>query len=120
MNTLDDKTRLEHMLESARDAVMFLGDKNVQDLLKDRMALQAIVRSVEIIGEAAAQISRPYRDSHPEIPWTQIIGMRNRLIHAYFDIDLDVVWDTVTIAMPKLIEQIDGMLRAEEEASDSE
>jgi uncharacterized protein with HEPN domain len=47
-------------------------------------------------------------------------GMRNRLVHAYFDIDLDVVWDTVTIAMPKLIEQIDGMLRAEEEASDSE
>ena len=71
MKTPDDKTRLEHMLESARDAVMFLGEKNVQDLLNDRMALQAIVRSVEIIGEAAVQISHPYRDSHPEIPWAQ-------------------------------------------------
>lgn len=111
MNTPDDKTRLEHMLESARDAVTFLGTKNVQELLKDRMALQAIVRSVEIVGEAAAQITRSYRDKHPEIPWAQIIGMRNRLVHAYFDIDYRFVYSTVHDDLPTLISQIPQLLQ---------
>lgn len=94
------------MLESAKEAVDFLGSKNMQDLLNDRMALQAIVRSIEIIGEAASQISPQYRDQHQEIPWVQIIGMRNRLIHAYFDVDYRFVYNTVCSDLPNFIKQI--------------
>lgn len=75
----------------------------MQELNSDRMALQAIVRSIEIIGEAAAQITKTYRDEHQEIPWAQIIGMRNRIVHAYFDIDYCFVYGTVHYDLPLLI-----------------
>jgi uncharacterized protein with HEPN domain len=111
MNTPDDKNRLEHILEAAGEAVDFLGSKNEQELLKDRMAFQAIVRSIEIVGEAAAQISLKYRNEHPEIPWVQIIGMRNRLVHAYFDVDYRFVYSTVRYDLPILINQVSQLLR---------
>ena len=106
MNSPDDITRLEHILESAQEAISFLGDMNKGALQENRMALQAIVRSVEIIGEAAARISPTYRDNHPEILWDRIIGMRNRLVHAYFDIDYELVYSTVKTDLPLLIDQI--------------
>ena len=111
MNMSDDKNRLEHMLESAREAVIFLGLKKEQELLNDRMAFNAIVHSIEIVGEAAAQISQNYRNEHPEIPWAQIIGMRNRLVHAYFDIDYRFVYSTVRVDFPILINQISLLLQ---------
>jgi len=111
MNMSDDKNRLEHMLESAREAVIFLGLKKEQELLNDRMAFNAIVHSIEIVGEAAAQISQNYRNEHPEIPWAQIIGMRNRLVHAYFDIDYRFVYSTVRVDFPILINQISLLLK---------
>ena len=103
---LDDKARLEHILESAQDAISFLGRMTEDELDNNKMALQAIVRSVEIIGEAASQLSSEYRDNHPSIPWKRIIGMRNRLVHAYFDVDYELVFSTVHSDIPVLIDQI--------------
>ena len=107
---LDDKTRLNHILESAQDAISFLGRMTVDELDKNKMVLQAIVRTVEIIGEAASQLSLEHRESHPEIPWNKIVGMRNRLIHAYFDIDYELVFSTVKSDIPILIEQVKRLI----------
>lgn len=70
------------------------------------MLLLALTRVVEIIGEAAAQVSEAGRDELAAVPWLQIIGMRNRLVHAYFEINRDILWDTVQLALPALIEQL--------------
>jgi len=78
------------MLDAAREAMEFGSGRTRQDLAMDRMRAFAIVRCIEIIGEAASKIGPEARTAHPEIPWIDIVGMRNRLIHAYFDIDLDV------------------------------
>jgi uncharacterized protein with HEPN domain len=102
----DDKARLEHMLESAKDAISFLGSMTEDELAQNRMALQAIVRSVEIIGEAASQLTPEFRSKNTHVPWAQIVGMRNRLIHAYFDIDHELVFSTVQADIPILVDQI--------------
>lgn len=102
----DDKMRLTHMLESGREAITFLGDMSPGDLANNRMALNAIVRAVEVVGEAAAQTTPEFRARHPQIPWPQVIGMRNRLVHAYFDVDHEVVYSTVRRDIPVLNEQI--------------
>jgi uncharacterized protein with HEPN domain len=93
---IDDQARLNHMLVSAKDATTFIRGRNQADLENDRMLCSAILRCLEVIGEAASRISRTFQDSHPEVPWAQIIGMRNRLIHAYYDVKLEIVWNTVT------------------------
>jgi len=108
----DDKTRLAHMLESAQEAVSFLGDKDIGYLEQNRLVSHAIVRSIEIVGEAASQVSEHYRDAHSEIPWAKIIGMRNRIVHAYFDIDFELVGSTVRSDLPMLIEQLKKLLAA--------
>ncbi|WP_242333289.1 DUF86 domain-containing protein [Anaeromyxobacter sp. SG66] len=99
----DDVIRLRHMLDAAREAMSFAAGRSRGDLERDRMLVLAIVKDVEIIGEAAARVSPAMQASHPEIPWAQIIATRNRLIHAYFDVDLQVVWDTVTDDLPQLV-----------------
>jgi uncharacterized protein with HEPN domain len=107
---LDDKVRLRHMLESAQEAISFLGDMTEGELAQNRMALNAIVRSVEIIGEAASQLTPEFRNNHPIVPWPKIVGMRNRLIHAYFDIDYELVFSTVRGDIPILVAQIKQLI----------
>jgi uncharacterized protein with HEPN domain len=70
----------------------------------------ALIRAIEIIGEAAARLPETVRDAHPEIPWAPIIGMRNRLVHGYYDVDLDVLWATVSTNLGPLIAALDAML----------
>lgn len=72
----------------------------------DPMLLLALTRAVEIVGKAAAQVSEAGRGELPAVPWPQIIGMRNRLIHAYFDINRNILWDTVLLALPTLLQQL--------------
>ena len=84
----------------------FIEGKSRADLDKDLMLVFALVRAVEIVGEAASKMSPDGRDEAPHIPWSKIVGMRNRLIHAYFNVDLDILWNTVTNALPELIEQL--------------
>ena len=107
----EDRVRWGHMIDAADSAVRFVTGRTRTDLDGDRMLLFAVVRAIEIIGEAASRISAETRAMHPVIPWPALIGMRNRIVHAYFDIDADIVWVAVTQEIPALLEQ----LRAEVE-----
>jgi uncharacterized protein with HEPN domain len=78
------------------------------------MLVLSLVKSIEIIGEAAARVSESTCARYPEIEWSSIVGMRNRLVHAYFDIDLDRVWDTVTEDLPPLVTALEEVLYTEE------
>lgn len=106
----DDLTRLRHMLDAALEAVSFLGDLDAKGLANNRLVCQAVVRSLEIVGEAAAQISPAYCDAHTEVAWPKIVGMRNRIVHAYFDIDYEVVEKTVKQDLPTLIQQLKKLI----------
>lgn len=102
----DDVIRLRHMLDASNEAVGFARGRGRPDLDSDRMLALSIVRCIEIVGEAASKVSEDGRGRCPGIPWPEIVGMRNRLVHAYFEVDLDRVWDTVVQDLPPLIEAL--------------
>jgi uncharacterized protein with HEPN domain len=106
----DDSVRIKHVLDAAREAIEFVKDRSRQDLDNDRKLNLALVRLLEIIGEAARGISQEFRQQHPNLPWKSIIGMRDRLIHGYFDVNLDVVWQTVTEDLPRLVAQMEDLV----------
>ena len=107
----DDRVRIHHMLDAALEIQQYVAGSKPEDLHHDRKLVHSLVRLLEIIGEAAAQISEELRANTPEIPWPVIIGMRNRLIHAYFSVNLTVVWSTSTEDIPPLIGQLQELLR---------
>ena len=109
----DDTVYVGHMLDSARGAVAkthgldratFDGDENL------RLALAHLIQT---IGEAARRVSDNFRQSHSEIPWKAIIGMRHKVVHDYLHVDFDIVWDVVTTDLPTLIEALDKLLPPE-------
>jgi uncharacterized protein with HEPN domain len=99
----EDHIRVPHRVEAARTARRFIAGRLRDDLDSDQMPLFALVRAMEIIGEAASRISAETRAANPAVPWASIVAMRNRLIHAYFDIDRNIVWKTVTEELPPLL-----------------
>ncbi len=101
-----DLLRLRHMLDAAEDAIRFSAGRWRQDLDQDRMLVLSLVKSIEIIGEAASRVSAATQEEIPSLPWADIIGMRNRLIHAYHDVDHDRVWDTISADLPDLIDSL--------------
>lgn len=105
----EDMNRMIHMLEAAQEAVGYAEGRTRADLDTDRQLVHSLVRCLEIAGEAAARTSQDFRKSNPRIPWENIIGMRNRLIHAYFNINLNIVWRTVTEELPKLIQELEKL-----------
>ncbi len=109
----DDKIRLRHMLDAAREARSFIQEQSRKDLDLSRMLVLALVKDIEIVGEAAARVSEDVQRSHPDIPWSDIVGMRHRLIHAYFEINLDILWQTVVTDLPPLIVSLEKVLPAE-------
>lgn len=98
------------MLESSQEACQFLGDNSFESFCNNRLLLNAVIRSLEIVGEAAVQISQEFKEKHSQIEWRIIIAMRNRLIHAYFDVNEMVVFKTVKDDLPVLIEQLESIL----------
>jgi len=108
----DDVIRLRHMLDAAREAMEFTRGRSREDLDGDRKLVLALVKDVEIIGEAAYQVSNEVRDQMSPIPWDDIIGMRHRLVHAYFDINLDILWRTVQDDLPPLAAELERLLFA--------
>jgi uncharacterized protein with HEPN domain len=99
----DDRVRIRHIVDAAETARDFVAGRTRADLDTDRMLLFALVRAVEIIGEAASRLSDETRNAAPAVPWPRIVSMRNRLIHVYFDIDHDVLWKTATEEIPQLL-----------------
>ena len=102
----EDLIRIRHMLDAINEALLFVTGKTRIDLDDNRMLALAIVKELEIIGEAASKLSSGFKASQSHIPWADIVGMRNRLTHGYFDIDLDRVWDTVQEDLPALRDEL--------------
>jgi uncharacterized protein with HEPN domain len=107
MSKHDDHVSFSDMLSHAREAIDLLGESGHEDLARDRVLQLALTRLVEIIGEAANRVSQDTQQKHPEIPWRQIAGMRNRLVHGYDVIDLDVLWDTIRDDLPPLVKALE-------------
>jgi uncharacterized protein with HEPN domain len=112
---IDDNARLRHMLDSARQAVRFVENKSRADMDTNEMLALAIFRCLEVIGEAASRITKERRRELPQIPWSTVISLRNRIIHTYFDIDLDIVWSTTTQNLPQLIAELETIITANTE-----
>lgn len=107
-----DEIRLRHMLDAAREALSFSHGQSRSSLNTHRMLVLSLVKDIEIVGEAAHKVSRETQGLYPQIPWVDVIGMRHRLIHAYFDINLDVLWGTVVSDLPPLIADLEKILGA--------
>ena len=100
------------MQQAVTDACAFVDGLSKDDFLNDKRTQQAVIMSLIIIGEAATKVMDSYTEfalAHHEIPWRSMRGMRNRIAHGYFDINLDVVWDTVQTALPALLEQLPAL-----------
>ena len=113
MTLRDDCGRMQDMLEYSREAVEMCLGRTRGDLDRDRMLNLALVRLLTVIGEAASRISHEKRAETPGIAWPDVVGMRNRLIHAYDEVDLDVVWDVVQYDLPPLIAALSHILGTE-------
>ena len=111
----EDAAYLLDMLLAARDAVQFASELTYAQFEQSRLHQHAIIKAIEIAGEAAARISAETKRAHTDIPWSAIAGMRNRLVHAYFELNLKRVWDTVQLDFPSLIELLEPLVRPEEE-----
>jgi uncharacterized protein with HEPN domain len=98
-----DINRIRHMADAAREALTFASGRSRSDLDSNRMLLRALVKDIEIVGEAATKVSDSTRSMLPDVPWADIVTMRHRLIHTYFDVNLDIVWNTVQSDLPELV-----------------
>jgi len=116
MSRHDDLIFLRHMLDYAREAVDMIADKNREDLHKERMLELSLIRLIEIVGEAAGRVSLSNQVKYPEIPWREVIGMRNRLIHGYDSVDLNILWDTIELDLPPLITKLEKILTDEDDS----
>lgn len=107
-----DEVRLHHMLDAANEAVSFLADRTRDELDSDNMLALATIRLLEVIGEAANTVTEETQQKNPQIPWRQIFGTRNRLIHGYYQVDLDIVWQIVKQDLPPLIANLEELLNS--------
>jgi uncharacterized protein with HEPN domain len=108
-----DAARVNHMLEAARKASQIISGKTQDELASDEVSTLATLRLLEILGEAAKAISDDVRQRNPDILWREIARTRDRLIHAYFDVDLDIVWNILTVDLPPLITSLEILKRNE-------
>jgi uncharacterized protein with HEPN domain len=110
MTRHDDDVRLRHMLDHAREAVAMAHGKARVDLDQDRQLELSLTRLVEIVGEAATRLSPAARARHAAIPWPEILGLRNRIVHGYDKINLDILWQIVAHDLPPLITKLEAIL----------
>lgn len=106
----DDIVRLRHILDATKEALSFTIGRSRADLDMDRMLVLSLVKEIEIIGEAAGKISEETKNKYKTIPWIDMIDMRNHLIHIYFEIDLDILWDTVVKDLPPLVKELEKIV----------
>ena len=108
-----DDALLLDMLLAAREAAELVSGLNFPAFEQNRTAQLAIMKTIEIVGEAASRVSAGTKEMHPDIPWSGIVGMRNRLVHGYFDVNLVRVWETVEQDIPRLIAQLERLVPEE-------
>lgn len=102
---------LQHIIESIGNIENYISKLSKLDFLKNREKQDAVIRKIEVIGEAVKNIPLSFRGKYPEIPWSKATAARDKMIHAYFDVNLDIVWDIVKKDLPKLKEQIKEILK---------
>ena len=105
-----DKERLEHIIAAIERVERYIKDKTYDDLQSDDMMFYAVVKNIEMMGEAANMLTAEFQSSHAETPWKMVKGMRNYIVHEYFQIDNIVVWDVATKELQPLREQIEKYL----------
>ncbi|MCY4144142.1 MAG: DUF86 domain-containing protein [Gammaproteobacteria bacterium] len=104
-----DDSLLLDMLVAARKAKKFVEGIAYEEFEKSDLHQNAVLKVLEVIGEAASRISTSTKDKHPEIQWSQIVGLRNRIVHAYFTIDIELVWNIVKDDVPALLTELEGI-----------
>jgi len=109
----DDRISIQHMIDAGREAIGFASGRTRADLNSNRMLVLSLVKSIEILGEAANKVSDELRNDYPDLPWREMVTMRNRLIHGYFDINLEIVWQTVVTELPPLLSMLEFILARE-------
>jgi uncharacterized protein with HEPN domain len=110
MSRHDDRITLRQMVDHIEEAVAIAQGRTRADVESDRLLFLALLKLVEIVGEAATRVSAPMQAAHPEFPWRGIIGTRNRLVHGYDSVDRDILWDIVTLDFPPLIPRLRALL----------
>ena len=110
----ENALRMRHMLDASREAMTLAKGKARKDLDGDRLLALALTRLLEIMGEAAGRVSKEIQALHPEIPWAQIVGLRNRLIHGYDSVDMDILWAVITEDLPRLVAALEKAAPPEE------
>ena len=110
MSRRDDTVSLRQMLEHAQEAFDMAEGRDRADLDTDRMFNLAMTRLIEIVGEAAGRVTRETQQQYDQIPWAEIVGLRNRLIHGYDAVNLDILWQIIQADLPPLIAQLKGIL----------
>jgi uncharacterized protein with HEPN domain len=110
MSRHEGDIRLRHMLDHAREAVAMASGRTRGELDTDRQLNLSLVRLLEIVGEAAGRVPAKERGGHPDIPWPEIVGLRNRLIHGYDSVDFDILWQIVSDDLPPLIVALEKAL----------
>jgi len=106
----NDLERLQHMLDAAQKALSYGTGLTFEDLKRDELRVLALARLLEIIGEAASKISSETQVKYTRIPWVQMVGMRNHLIHGYFNVDLNIIWETLNNNLPSLIQSLEEII----------
>jgi uncharacterized protein with HEPN domain len=106
MNKKDDLAFIEHILDSINAIKEFSENISKEELISNRLKQSAIVREIEIIGEAVKNISENLKNKHQEIKWKEIVGTRDKMIHHYFGVDLNIIWDIIKINLPDLKDKI--------------
>jgi uncharacterized protein with HEPN domain len=110
MTQHDWQVRVQHMLDYSLEAVEMLGDNSLDDLQANRVLQLALTQLIQIVGEAATRVPEQVRTTMPQIPWSQAVGMRHRLVHGYDLIDFEVLFDTIRDSLPPLIQQLKQVL----------
>ena len=105
-----DEALLLDIVTAAKDALGFIRDLDWATFQTSRLHQNAVIRSLEVIGEAAGKLSHDLKDGHPTIDWKNVIGMRHRLIHGYGDVRLDIVWDVAFAKLPPMIEALEPLV----------
>lgn len=110
MSRGDDYIRIQHIIDAIDEATTFIQGRTKECLYLDRQLSLALIKLLEIIGEAANKVSPEFKSANSHIPWRQMIDMRNRLTHGYFDTDLGIVWKTVNSELPQLLNSLQSLI----------